>query len=249
MIDFHSHILPGADDGAKSSAEAVEMLGESYQQGVRMVVSTSHCYITEEESISRFLEKRKHHAKRLFDALAETDAPMPEIRLGAEVHMERDFSYFRGVEELCIVGTNYILVEMPYQHWGGELFDCLYSLKVRGFRPVLAHIERYIVQDSILKQLEELEVYFQFNAESFLRSPEKRFLTRLYEKNMIHFLGSDMHDPISRPTYMQAAKEAIQKKYGMEFWAYLENNAVCALKNQPIEIKTFPKLGFWERFK
>lgn len=249
MIDFHSHILPGADDGAKTPEIALQMLQESYAQGVRTVISTSHCYITDPKSVQRFLEKRERCYRTLCDALAATDAPVPEIRLGAEVHMERDFSEYPALEELCIAGTNYILVEMPYKKWSPQLFDCLYSLKLRGLQPIMAHIERFAAQEKLFKNLEELDVLYQVNADSFLHAPAKRFVTKLYEKNMIHFLGSDMHDCEMRAPRMQAAGEAIQKKYGTEFGEYLQENAACVLENAPVESRSFPKLGFWEKLK
>lgn len=247
MIDFHTHILSGMDDGAKTSAIAVQMLSDSYAQGIDTVVSTSHCYITDQASISLFLEKRKARYKRLCEVIAEAGYPLPQIRLGAEVHMQLDFSGYKDLDQLCVAGTRYMLIEMPYGKWDQQLYDCLYSLQLKGIRPILAHIERYAVHEKEFSALRELGLLYQVNADSFLRFPEKRFLLKLYEENMIHVLGSDMHDAQIRATHIKDAVRIIRKKYGKDFLGYLQQNAYIILENGDIARRSFPQFGFWDK--
>ncbi len=247
MIDFHSHILSGMDDGAKTSAISIQMLTDSYAQGIDRVVSTSHCYITDQASISLFMKKREDRYARLCEVMAQTNQPLPRIYLGAEVHMERDFSGYENLDKLCIAGTSYMLVEMPYGRWGQELYDCLYSLQLKGIHPVLAHIERYAVHEKEFRNLQDLNLLYQVNADSFLRFPEKRFLAKLYEKNMIHVLGSDMHDTGARATHMKEAARIIHKKYSKDFLGYLQQNASIILENGDVIRRSFPSLGFWDK--
>lgn len=247
MIDFHTHILSGMDDGAKTSAIAVQMLSDSYAQGIDTVVSTSHCYITDQASISLFLEKRQARYTRLCQVIAQTGHPLPQICLGAEVHMQLDFSGYKDLDQLCVAGTSYMLIEMPYGKWDQRLYDCLYSLQLKGIRPILAHIERYAVHEKEFAALRELDLLYQVNADSFLRFPEKRFLLKLYAENMIHVLGSDMHDTEIRATHMKDAIRTIRKKYGKDFLGYLQQNASTILENSDIVHQNFPQLSFWDK--
>jgi protein-tyrosine phosphatase len=247
MIDFHSHILSGMDDGAKTSAIAVQMLADSYAQGIDTVVSTSHCYVTDQASVSLFLQKREARRRRLWEVMAQAGGPLPKIRLGAEVHMERDFSGYAGLDELCIAGTRYMLIEMPYGKWRQQLYDCLYSLQLKGIRPILAHIERYADHEPDFGNLRDLGLLYQVNADSFLRAPEKRFVVKLYDENMIHVLGSDMHDVSVRAPHMQEAARIIRKKYGRDFLDYLQQNASVILENGEVVRRSFPRLGLWEK--
>lgn len=249
MIDFHTHVLPGMDDGAKTPAIAIEMLGDSHQQGVDTIVSTSHCYVSDPESIQNFLARRAECYKTLCGAIAACDQPLPEIRLGAEVHMKLDFSAYPDLDMLCIEGTNYILIEMPYGKWHPQLYDCLYSLKLKGLRPVLAHIDRYPGHEKDFYNLRDLDLLYQVNADSFLRFPERRFMAKLYGKNMIHVLGSDMHDPVERVSHIREAAQTIRKKYGADLLGYLEQNAHIILENGKVIQKRFPPLGFWDKIR
>ena len=109
MIDRHCHILPGVDDGAKDVNESVAMLKESYNQGVRYCVSTSHCKLRTAGAMENFIEKRQ----KAYDVLIEAtkDIKIPRIILGAEVYLDNDISKYPDVEKLCIEGTKYMLVE------------------------------------------------------------------------------------------------------------------------------------------
>lgn len=249
MIDFHAHILSGIDDGARSSALAVDMLSASYRQGIDTVISTSHCYVTDPASIHTFLDRRAARYARLCAVANQSPAPLPHIRLGAEVHMERDFSAYPDIDKLCIEGTDYMLVEMPYGRWRQDLYDCLYSLRLHGIRPILAHIERYAAHAREFNNLRGLDLLYQVNADSFFQNPGKRFLAKLYADGMIHVLGSDMHDMDRRAPHMQKAVRIIRQKYGKELLLYLQQNAETILENGSIVQKQFPPLGFWQKIR
>lgn len=249
MIDFHAHILPRLDDGPRHTADSIAMLKCSYEQGVDTVVSTSHCYVTDEHSIDDFLASRAQSYQRLQDAMAADGGPFPKIVLGAEVHLFGDISHYSNLKQLCIEGTNYLLVELPYTKWNTALYDCLYTMQIKHLRPVVAHIERYFNQEQEFKNLFALDVLFQVNAESFLKAPVKRLLAKLYNHNAIHLIGSDMHNLTDRPPQMQKAMETIKKAYGPVFAEYIQENAQTILKNKNVLIKLFPPLSFWDKLK
>lgn len=109
LVDYHAHILPGIDDGAKSVEESMEMLQESARQGVQIQVLTLHFYRHKEESVATFLEKRQ----RAYESI-QHQTGVSEMRLGAEVALELDISMCDNIEKLAIEGTRLILLEPSY---------------------------------------------------------------------------------------------------------------------------------------
>lgn len=128
------------------------------------------------------MKKREDRYARLCEVMAQTNQPLPRIYLGAEVHMERDFSGYENLDKLCIAGTSYMLVEMPYGRWGQELYDCLYSLQLKGIHPVLAHIERYAVHEKEFRNSQDLNYYIKCQCGLLLRFPENGFMQSYTKK-------------------------------------------------------------------
>ena len=141
MIDFHSHIIPGIDDGAKSPEESLLILKTLWRQGVRTVVATPH-YYKQNESVSDFIGRRSEAFEQL--KKVSDGEEIPEIILGAEVlftpSLEED-----DLSPLYIQGTDYLLLEMPYRYFDGATLRAVENLILRkGFSPIMAHIERYV---------------------------------------------------------------------------------------------------------
>ena len=141
MIDLHTHVLPGMDDGSRSPEESARMLRELGAQGVTLAAATPHFYAGE-NSPDRFLRRRKEAWERLQPVL---EPGMPELILGAEV------CYFEGLRRndelplLCMEGTDTLLLEMPFEPWSRRMLGDLLELADRGdMRVVLAHVERYM---------------------------------------------------------------------------------------------------------
>ncbi len=196
MVDFHSHILPGMDDGSESVEMSLAMLRESRRQGVDLICSTSHFYADEEDPTS-FLARRGEAYARLMEAM-ENPADYPRILLGAEV------LYFPGIsvaEELCslrLEGTPFLLVEPPMMRWSetmldevelcGETLDCI---------PVIAHIDRYmrILNDyTLLNRIKERKMLVQVNANFFVHRETRGLALKYLRENKFHFIGSDCHN-------------------------------------------------------
>ncbi len=238
MIDFHSHFLPGCDDGARNSRMSIDMLLDSKAQGVETVVATPHFYCTG-KTVEQFLERRDIAYNRMLKRINEWGAEVPEIKLGAEVHASVSLSEIPDLDKLCIEGTRYILLEMPYQTWQPWIYEMIYSLIVKfDVIPIMAHMERYM---SINKKIEDyyellsMNVLGQANAEGFLSFSSRRFLSKLIEKDMIHVIGSDMHNMDSRKSCIGAAVSKIEKKFGKELMNTFENNAKNILLNKRIK--------------
>ena len=145
MIDIHSHILPGMDDGSSSLEESLAMARESARQGVRLLAATPHFYATEENPAS-FLRRREASLALLESAWQDG---FPTLLVGAEVRYFDGISRVEEVSSLVLEHTRILLLEMPFAPWSTRMVDEVVELQRRGFQVLLAHIERYLKdQDS-----------------------------------------------------------------------------------------------------
>lgn len=215
VTDFHSHILPGIDDGSRSVEESLAMLRMEAEQGVGCVIATPHFYASHDDP-DRFLERREKAVRKLRDAMAESE--FPQVLVGAEVH------YFRGISDsevlpaLTIAKKRCILIEMPPAPWTEQMYRELEGIYVKqGLIPVIAHVDRYIRplrSYRIPERLEELPVSVQANASFFLKSNTAPFALRLLRQGRIHLLGSDCHNLKDRAPNMAAAMRVIDRRAG-----------------------------------
>ena len=121
---------------------------------------------------------------------------LPKIYLGAEVLVCEGIHEMAGLEELCIQGTNVILLEMPFTAWSDALIDSVMGIKRRGLTPVLAHIDRYY--DAKVRELLARGIMAQVNAEAFGLFGCKPFYKRAMELGNVVALGSDLHEAKNR---------------------------------------------------
>ena len=117
MIDLHSHILPQMDDGSRSVDESLQMLAALAAQGVTDVAATPHFYASE-NSPERFLARRRHAWQRLAPHLT---ASLPAVHLGAEVLFFEGIAGYDKLTQLCLTGTDALLLEMPFRPWSRRM--------------------------------------------------------------------------------------------------------------------------------
>lgn len=233
LTDFHSHILPGVDDGSDCVATSMEMLKAAGAQGVRLMAATPHFY-ARRDTIPRFLDRRREAEKKLREAMA--DCPeLPAIRLGAEVSYFQGMGNAEGLEELALEGTNAILVEMPFTAWTDRMLQDLEDIYTRqGLVPIVAHVERYFGRLSthkIPERLAKLPVFVQSNAEFFLRKETEGRALRLLDRGYIHLLGSDCHNLTSRKPNLGQAASLIEKRLGADVLEWIGENGAQVLKD------------------
>ncbi len=197
--DFHTHILPGMDDGAKSAEISLAMLNSLEDQQVDTVVLTPHFY-SHREPIREFLERRR-------EAYEQLQASMPrnivKLRLGAEVYFSDYLFNCDDLSELCIEGTRVLLLELPFDKTIDRHFvDKLYRLSSEyEVTLLLAHIERYpklARSMSTLDILSDIGCRFQVNVSSFTLFGKRRLFS-LVKKGYISAVGTDAHNLTSRP--------------------------------------------------
>ena len=227
ITDFHSHILPGMDDGAKDVKESVNMLARLLEQGVDRVLATSHYYEFNED-IASYIERRDSALFKLESHIKEHDIFLPEIVPAAEVRLWHGMSGDENLEKLTIGDSKYILLEMPYDQWTDWMFAEVYSVSSRGFIPIMAHLERYvdlISEKTIIQKLLALGVHVQCNAESFESRKAKRFMKKLLKYNRLTVLGTDCHNLDDRPPEIENALLYISSKFGDDALGRIMANA------------------------
>ena len=236
-IDFHSHILPFMDDGCKSIEESIELLKMTRSQGVGKIVATPHFYPTQENPES-FLERRSASLNELIEAIEKAQVPkesIPEVYIGAEV------AYFSGIagsstiDKLCVLGTNLLLIELPFVKWSESVIEEIVTLQRRlDIVPVIAHAERYVPFQAreFIEQLMSSELLIQSNCSAFLNLSSKRFALRELKRGCIDLLGSDAHNLTNRTQTFGKAIKLIEKKLGenavneiIRFGNYILENA------------------------
>ncbi len=222
MIDLHTHFLPGIDDGAKNVDMSMEMLTESFDQGVRRCVATPHCRLHHRDSIDRFLRRRRESAEEVKLKLGEKQ---PEIILGAEVYLDHDISKYPGIEKLCIGESRYMLIEFPHMVQDARTSEWIYELAMVGIKPIIAHIDRYPAWDTLVKEMVGIKVWRQINAEAFLSFKGRRLIDRLMKSDNDFIVSSDMHNVSTRACNMKKAYDKAFKKYGTEAEKLFYGNA------------------------
>ena len=227
MLDFHTHILPNIDDGSASPEMSAAMLKKMYDSGIDTVFATPH-YYADEMSIDEFLGKRAASLDALYKACGTKH--IPKICPGAEVHITEALTSQRGLDRLCIEGTNLILIEPPYTMWPDSIFAYIeHILSNYCIVPVIAHIDRYVFnqEKQKIKRLFDAELLFQANAVSIINRSTRRKMLGLIKKGQVQFIGSDAHNLTTRPPNINEAYEIIQKKLSAkkfgEFMYYSDN--------------------------
>lgn len=218
LTDFHSHILPGVDDGSKSVEQSLEMLRMEAAQGIRRVIATPHFY-PRHDSPERFLRRRAEALNRLQEAM-EIEEGLPQIELAAEIYFFSGISDSEVLSQLTIGQKRCILLEMPHSPWTDSMYRELEGICVKqGLTPVIAHVDRYIrpfKSYGIPERLKELPVMVQANAEFFLSGSTRRMALRMLKKGQIHVLGSDCHNLKDRKPNLGDAVRLIQERLGPE---------------------------------
>jgi len=215
IVDFHSHILPGIDDGSASIDESCAMLQMMQQQGIKKVVATPHFY-AQHDSVDAFLQRREAASTLLQQTIAQ--GKLPDVIIGAEVYFFRGISESQVLHELTIGAKPCILIEMPDSKWTDSMYRELEGIYVNhGITPIIAHVERYFGRFrtfGIPERLEELPVLVQANASFILNPSTARMASRMLKRGQIHLLGSDCHNLRSRAPNLGSAVEKIRRDLG-----------------------------------
>ena len=219
LVDIHSHLVPGVDDGARNLTAVVESVERMTMVGIRRIVTTPHlrASLTLEPAA---LDERLSEVSEAFDeASAAVKAALPEVefRRGHEVMIdvpEPDLSDSR----LRLAGTQFVLVEWPRLAVPPGTPRVLRWLRDQGWWPVIAHPERYMgVPDNpdILRKWKDAGAYLQVNYGSFAGrygAAPQDIAYRIVEAGMADYLSSDFHGHSGLKIYKREAWEALESR-------------------------------------
>jgi protein-tyrosine phosphatase len=258
MIDFHSHIIHGIDDGAKSLDMSLEMLKNAESEGTQYICATPH-FITEEFEIS--LDKYMEKLDRLVLACKDENIKIVILQ-GLEIYMHPSLP--KLYKEKRIWGINkseYLLIELPMDQFPIYTEDIFYELMLLGVRPILAHPERnyrIMKNHDLAINLINQGVLMQINAGSLLGDygkEVKKTAQEFVKRNMVHILGSDGHNITTRTTRLKEAYSIIKQK-NETVYNWILQNEVSILNNLPmtdcLEVKSKKskgKISFFNMFK
>lgn len=201
MVDIHSHILPGIDDGPESIEESIEMLLNASKSGVDTIVATPHLLPGEFMATSALINQVTQELQEK----AKQENIRIQIIGGRECYLSPEtFEYEEKLERLTIANNGrYMLVELPFGEIPRYVNDIIYQLRTKGIIPIIAHVERYfdiIVNPNRILKFIQNGCIIQVNAGSFLwryGRKSKETAEILLEHKMIHLIAADMHSSSS----------------------------------------------------
>lgn len=211
-VDIHSHLIPGIDDGSKTMEESIELIKGLQGLGLRKLITTPHVmtefYKNTPETILGGLDK-------LRVALDKAGVQI-EIEAAAEYYLDEVLlEKVERDEPLLTFGDNFILVETGFINKPRMLNETFFALETKGYRPILAHPERYIYlqhDQDLLESLIDKSVLFQVNLLSlagYYSKPVKTLAEKLVERNVVKFVGTDCHNA----HYLEGLKGLTSSKF------------------------------------
>lgn len=186
-VDFHAHILPGADHGSTSIETSLVQLEYAEAADVSTVIATPHFY-PHRHTLDAFLKRRTDS----YETLLSSYRGNVKTVLGAEVLLCEGLENLEGLERLCIEGTNALLIELPFSEFRDGYVETVRKIKRRGFEVLLAHVDRYAPTD--IESLIDVGVSkLQVNAEAFAKLFKSKKLIEWAKHGYVVALGSDIH--------------------------------------------------------
>lgn len=195
FVDIHSHLLPGIDDGSKSLEDTFSLVNSLKEIGFSQFTGTPHVIKHVWENTRTTIENAQ---KVVLDGFKESGQNI-NLNIAAEYMMEETFVKLFQSEKLLTLKDNYVLVEMSYLNAPIQLYDIIFELQVAGYKPVLAHPERYVFYHHNFQEYQKLKkagCLFQLNLLSsvgYYGKNETETAQKLLDKGFIDFVGSDVH--------------------------------------------------------
>lgn len=196
FVDIHSHLLPGIDDGAKDLNNSIELISKMRSYGIKNFITTPHVlgnvYANSSETI-------KTKLKLVKDELQKRNLNDISIHAAAEYMMDEQFSILLENNDILTLKDNFILVEMSYFSAPINVFDILFEIQLKGYKPILAHPERYNFYHNNFQtyyKLKQAGCLFQLNLLSLTEQYGKgvqKISEKLLDENMYDFVGTDTH--------------------------------------------------------
>jgi protein-tyrosine phosphatase len=209
MVDMHSHVLPGIDDGAETPEESIVLIKKMMELGIKKIIATPHVMI----------DYYRNDDKSIGNALAilkeELNNQNIDIEISAAAEHYFDESFEKRIDDRLVftMGDNYVLFEISFISQPQNLIQIIQKMLDMGYKPILAHPERYNYMDvEQLKRIRMMGCNLQLNTISltgYYGKPTKALAEELVDNQMIDFISSDMH----HPRHAQALEDALKLPY------------------------------------
>lgn len=239
MIDMHSHILFGVDDGAKSIEDSICMVELAVKEGITDIIATPHAYSPHFNVPKEVVEGQV----RLLNAVIKEAGYPVNIHVGQEVRLhEHIISNLEKQKALMLAESRYVLLELPSHSVPAYTTHVIQSLLSKGKIPIIAHPERNraitenpmrlvkLIRNGALAQVTagSLAGHFGKNIQ--------RFAVQLTEANLIHAYGSDTHNTTTRPLLFNEGLDYLEKRKLHDNMNILLENNERILKDKPFII-------------
>lgn len=243
MVDIHNHLLFGIDDGAKTIDESLQMLEKAQKLGFRAIALTPH-YIKGSRYVSNNIEKQKK-MNFLINEIKKKGIKI-DLYLGNEIYFENDIhSLVLEKKVTTLNGTRYLLFELPMISEVNNLKEVVFSLRVKGYIPIIAHPERYAYyqkKPNNIIELIEQGCLFQCNIGSLFGiygKEARKCVKTLLKHNLVHFMATDAHHFDGKDyTYFLQSKAILEKIAGKEYTKeLLEINPSRVLENKDVLVR------------
>ncbi len=194
-VDMHSHLIPGIDDGAQNLEESIALTKAFIDLGFKKIITTPHImadyYRNTPDIVLEGLDlwREELHKQNI----------NIEVEAAAEYYLDEAFENKLDKGNLLTMGNNYLLFELSFINFPNNMEDMVKKMNDKGYKPILAHPERYPYLYSSIDlyyQIKEYGCYFQMNTIALTGHYGKqtqKIAEQLVESNLIDFLGSDMH--------------------------------------------------------
>lgn len=196
FVDIHSHLLPGIDDGAKTLEDTITLIKKMNSYGIHHFICTPHIMEGVWENTSATIQKALEKVKKELQVIGLNEV---KISAAAEYMLDNNFIKLLKSEPLLTLKDNYLLIEMSYLNAPFNLYEQLFEIQIAGYRPVLAHPERYGFFHNSYEEFQKLKdagCLFQLNLLSlsnYYGRDVQSCALKLLKENMYDFTGSDTH--------------------------------------------------------
>ena len=196
FVDIHSHLLPGIDDGATDMDTSIALLLKMASYGIKNFITTPHVLGSVYPNSSEVIKQKLAAVKK---ELEKREIKGISIQAAAEYMLDGEFSALLDQKDILVLKDNYILVEMSYFSAPINLYELLFKIQLKGYKPVLAHPERYNFYHTDFKsyyKLKQAGCLFQLNLLSLTDQYGKgvqKTSEKLLKENLYDFVGTDTH--------------------------------------------------------
>jgi tyrosine-protein phosphatase YwqE len=212
---MHSHLIPAVDDGSKSVEDSIKLMEGLMRLGFRKFITTPHVmaegYRNNASTIRNGLKLLQPEMEKRFPGIS--------LHAAAEYYLDEMFISRFDQEEMLPFGDNYLLFELSYLFRNNNIPEAIFAINQHGYKPVLAHVERYPYLHSrnlrLIREVKELGTYLQLNLLSLsgvYGGHVKRTAEQLVDEELVEFAGTDLHHEGHLAMLERALKEPYVQK-------------------------------------